>query len=148
MIIKSYQIEKIKLNNEEINLILFYGKNEGLKKEAEKIINKNNEKILKYDEKEVLETKDIFLDNLLSTDKILNLINMLTEKKLDNTTIIFNADILDKKSKLRSFFEKDKKFICIPFYPDNQETLSKLAHNFFREKKNIIINIKYKFNFE
>ncbi len=150
MIIKSYQIEKIKLNNEEINLILFYGKNEGLKKEAEKIINKNNEKILKYDEKEVLDTKDIFLDNLFSkslfddkkiilinrsTDKILNLINILTEKKLDNTTIIFNADILDKKSKLRSFFEKDKKFICIPFYPDNQETLSKLAHNFFREKK-------------
>ena len=25
--------------------------------------------------------------------------------------------------------------MCIAFYPDNEETLSKLAHNFLREKK-------------
>ena len=47
---------------------------------------------------------------------------------------ILSADILDKKSKLRSFFEKDKKCVCIPFYPDNEQTLSKLAFNFLREK--------------
>ena len=38
---------------------------------------------------------------------------------------------LEKKSKLRSFFEKDKKFVCIPFYPDNQQTLSKISNKFF-----------------
>ena len=36
--------------------------------------------------------------------------------------IILNADNLDKKSKLRSFFEKDKKYVCLAFYPDNEET--------------------------
>ncbi len=150
MIIKSYQIEKVQLNNKEINLILFYGKNEGLKKEATKKINVNNEKIIKYDEKEILDNQDIFLDSLLSkslfdneklilinrpTDKILNLIKILLEKKLDNIIIILSADNLDKKSKLRSFFEKNKKLMCVPFYPDNQETLTKLAYNFLREKK-------------
>jgi DNA polymerase-3 subunit delta len=49
--------------------------------------------------------------------------------------IILNSDNLEKKSKLRSFFEKDKKLICVPFYPDNDQTLSKLANNFLRDKK-------------
>ena len=39
--------------------------------------------------------------------------------------IIINADNLEKKSKLRSNFEKNKKYICIPFYPDNEQTLIK-----------------------
>ena len=55
---------------------------------------------------------------------------------------------MEKKSKLRSFFEKDKELICIPFYPDNEQTLSKLAYNFFKSKNigiaqaniNLIIN--------
>ena len=49
--------------------------------------------------------------------------------------------ILKKKSKLRSFFEKDKNLICIPFYPDNDQTLLKLAYNFFKEKKITISSI-------
>ena len=40
---------------------------------------------------------------------------------------------LDKKSKLRNLFEKDKNLICIPFYEDNNYTLSKIATNFLRE---------------
>ena len=63
-------------------------------------------------------------------------------------TIILNSDNLEKKSKLRSFFEKDKKLVCVPFYPDNDQTLSKLAYNFLRDKKisispsniNLIVN--------
>ena len=69
-------------------------------------------------------------------------------KNLEDTTIIINSDNLEKKSKLRSFFEKDKKLVCIPFYPDNEQTLSKLTYNFFRDKKisistsniNLIVN--------
>jgi DNA polymerase-3 subunit delta len=53
---------------------------------------------------------------------------------LDDVKIIINADNLEKKSKLRSFFEKDKNLICVPFYPDNDQTLLKLAYNFFEEK--------------
>jgi DNA polymerase-3 subunit delta len=54
---------------------------------------------------------------------------------LEDTTIILNSDNLEKKSKLRSLFEKDKNLVCVPFYPDNNQTLSKLAYNFFNDKK-------------
>ena len=42
---------------------------------------------------------------------------------------------LEKKSKLRSIFEKDKNLICVPFYKDDNRTLSQLANNFFRKNK-------------
>jgi DNA polymerase-3 subunit delta len=69
-------------------------------------------------------------------------------KKLDEVTIILNSENLDKKSKLRIFFEKDKELICVPFYPDNDQTLSKLTYNFLRDKNisispsnvNLIVN--------
>ena len=148
MILKIFEIKKINL---KINyLMLFYGKNEGLKNEAISILTKNENKIYKYDEKEILENEEKFIENLLSkslfdqdkfiiikraTDKILKIIEILRQKNLDDTTIILNSDNLEKKSKLRSLFEKDKKLVCIPFYPDNEQTLSKLAYNFLKDKK-------------
>ena len=148
MIFKSYEINKINLN---INhLILFYGKNEGLKNEALNILIKNKKNISNYEEKEILDNENVFIENILSkslfeeeksiiikraTDKILKIIEVLHLKDLDDTTIIINSENLEKKSKLRSFFEKDKKLICVPFYPDNDQTLSKLAYNFLRDKK-------------
>jgi len=148
MILKSYEINKI---NQNINhLILFYGKNEGLKNEALNILIKNKKGVSNYDEKEILDNEIVFIENILSkslfeneksiiikraTDKILKVIEILYLKNLENTTIIINADNLEKKSKLRSFFEKDKNLICVPFYPDNDQTLSKLAHSFLKDKK-------------
>jgi DNA polymerase-3 subunit delta len=160
MILKSYEINKIDQN---INhLILFYGKNEGLKNEAVRILVKKND-ISNYEEREILDNENNFIENILSkslfeqqkfivikrsTDKILKVIETLNFKNLQDTTIILNADNLEKKSKLRSYFEKDKKLVCVPFYPDNAQTLSKLTYNFLRERKisispsniNIIIN--------
>ena len=150
MILKSYEISKINLKKN--NLILFYGKNEGLKiEEISKIISTNpNSKILNYEEKEILENQNNFIENVLSkslfekekiiiirraTDKILKIIDDIISKNLEGLTIIINADILEKKSKLRSFFEKDKKLVCVPFYPDNEQTLSRLAYNFLRNNK-------------
>ena len=83
-----------------------------------------------------------------ATDKILNIIQNLYLKELDEITIILNSENLDKKSKLRTFFEKDKKLICIPFYPDNDQILLKLTYNFLRDKNisispsnmNLIVN--------
>ena len=161
MIIKSYEVNKI--NPEIHNLLLFYGKNEGLKNQITKNIVKNTINIHNYDEKEVLDNENVFIDNLLikslfdekkliiikrSTDKILKIIESLKSEKLEDITIIINADNLEKKSKLRSFFEKNKETICIAFYPDNDQTLSKLAYNFLKNKKisisqssiNLIIN--------
>ena len=148
MILKSFELKKIDLI---INhLILFYGKNEGLKSETLKILVKDKNKIFNYEEKEVLNNEDNFIENILTkslfdkekiiiikraTDKILKVVEILNSKNLENITIIVNSDILEKKSKLRSFFEKDKKCICIPFYPDTDQTLSKLSYNFLREKK-------------
>jgi DNA polymerase-3 subunit delta len=161
MIIKSYEINKIDQN---INhFILFYGKNEGLKNEALNILVKNKKNISNYEEKEILDNENVFIENILSkslfeeekiivikraTDKILKIVEILHLKNLDDTSIIINSDNLEKKSKLRSFFEKDKKLVCVPFYPDNDQALSKLAYNFLREKKisisssniNLIVN--------
>ena len=148
MIFKSYEINKINLN---INhLILFYGKNEGLKNEALNILIKNRNNLSNYEEKEILDNESVFIENILSkslfekeksivikraTDKILKVIEILHLKDLEDTTIIINAENLEKKSKLRSFFEKDKNLVCVPFYPDNDQTLSKLAYNFLKDKK-------------
>jgi DNA polymerase-3 subunit delta len=148
MILKSYEINKINQNN--CHLILFYGKNEGLKNEALDYLIKKKNNISNYEEKEILDNENNFIENILSkslfeekkfilikrvTDKILKIIEILHLKNIDDTTIILNSDNLEKKSKLRSFFEKDKKLICVPFYPDNDQTLSKLANNFLRDKK-------------
>jgi DNA polymerase-3 subunit delta len=148
MIFKSFEINKI---NKKINqLILFYGKNEGLKNESLSILIKDENNIQNYEEKEILDNENSFIENILSkslfedekfiivkraTDKILKVIETLHLKNLEDTTIILNSDNLEKKSKLRSFFEKDKKLVCIPFYPDNDQTLSKLAYNFLSNKK-------------
>ena len=161
MILKSFEINKI---NKNINhLILFYGKNEGLKNEAQNILLQENNNIFIYDEKEILNNENNFIENILSkslfdpqkfviikraTDKILKIIEILHLKNLEDTTIILNSENLEKKSKLRSFFEKNKNLVCVPFYPDNDQTLSKLAYNFLRGKNisisssniNLIVN--------
>jgi DNA polymerase-3 subunit delta len=148
MIIKSFEINKINLDSN--NLFLLYGKNEGFKNEVTKNILKNRNNILYYEEKEILENEDNFVENLLTkslfddekiiiikraTDKILKVLEEITEKNIKDIKIILDADVLEKKSKLRSFFEKDKKLVCVPFYPDNVQTISKLAYNFLNNKK-------------
>jgi len=148
MILKSFEINKI--NKKTNQLILFYGKNEGLKNEALHILIKDENNIHNYEEKEILDNENNFIENILSkslfekekfivikrvTDKILKVIESLHLKNPEDTTIILNSDNLEKKSKLRSLFEKDRKLVCVPFYPDNNQTLSKLAYNFLNDKK-------------
>ena len=163
MIVKEFEFNKININS--YNLFLLHGKNEGSKKEIIfKITSKNkNIEIQKLDEKQILENQELFIDEILSsslfsdekliiinraTDKILKNIEIIFDKKIEGLIIVINSDTLEKKSKLRSFFEKQQELICIPFYPDTNQTLSLLANKFFREKKismsqsniNLIIN--------
>tara|TARA_B100000900_G_C20543290_1_gene701448 strand:- start:56 stop:1048 length:993 start_codon:yes stop_codon:yes gene_type:complete len=153
MIIKSFEVNKVNLN--ENKLILLYGKNEELKKNFISLVTKNKSNIHNYDERDLLENENIFIEGLLSkslfeenkiiivkrvTDKIIKIIDNLNLNKLENINIIFLSEILEKKSKLRSFFEKDKVNLCVPFYPDNEQTLFKIAFDFLKEKKISISN--------
>ena len=160
MIKKNYEIEKLSQN---FNYFLFYGKNEGLKNETIIKLNHKKKEILNYDEKEILENQNFFIEKILSkslfdedkiiiikraTDKIVKLIDELSSRNIEETIIIVVADNLDKKSKLRSLFEKDTGLVCVPFYPDSEQILSKLTYNFLRDRKisispsniNLIIN--------
>ena len=64
MIIKSFEINKI--NFDQNKLVLFYGKNEGFKNEAVNNLIKDKDKISKYEEKEVLENINDFIESILS----------------------------------------------------------------------------------
>ena len=152
MIIKYFDLDKINIKRNKN--ILLYGKNEGLKKETiSNLLTNNNLKITTFEEKEILENQITFLDSLISkslfetekiilikraTDKIYKILEEIFSKNIEDTTIIVNAENLEKKSKLRSSFEKSKENICIAFYPDNNQTLSKLAYNFFKNEKILI----------
>ena len=149
MILKNYEINKINISHN--NILLFYGQNQGAKQEEiKKLISANkNLSLFTYDEKDVIDKVNEFYENILSeslfenekiiiinraTDKILKIIEELIDRNITNLKIIINSDNLDKKSKLRSFFEKNKKLICVAFYPDNIITLSKIIQSFLREK--------------
>ena len=150
MIVKSFELNKLKLNN--YNFYLFYGDNEGLKEEVIKNLFEKNylEKIHRYEEREILDNKDDFFNSVLTksffdnekliiinraTDKVKAIVEELLEKNLHDIQFILNSKNLEKKSILRKFFEKEKKVICTAFYEDNNQTLNSIISLFFRNKK-------------
>ena len=151
MIIKSFELNKI--NFQKNKIFLLYGKNNGHKNEIISTLTKKKDNILNYDEKEILDNTAQFLESLFNqslfdnkkciiikrgTEKILKIIEEIDKKKIDELTILIDSDILEKKSRLRIFFEKSKENICIPFYPDNDQTLTKITFEYLK-KKNIQI---------
>ena len=150
MNIKFFEINKINLD--ENNLILLYGKNEALKNDAIKQLSKDKVKPINYDEKEILDAQNEFIENILNkslfenekfiiikraTDKIVKILDQLKNKKIDDKIIICSEN-LEKKSKLRGLFEKEEKYICVAFYPDNEQTLIKFAYNYLKNKKILV----------
>ena len=148
MILKSYEIEKIKNNNHKFYLL--YGENEGFKEEViSKIKFKYLDNVFFYEESEIIKEKNKFLEEILntslfenkkliiisrSTDKIFNIIEEITKKEIKDIIIILKSGKLEKKSKIRIFFEKNANTVCIPFYEDNAQTLGLIAKNFIKEK--------------
>ena len=151
MILKSYIVEQ---NLEVLNdyrAVLLYGENEGLKDDIKcklKIHNENSE-IISIFESEILKNKKILYENIineslfnekkiifiqLATDKILNEIFQSLERNNTNVKIYIFSGNLDKKSRLRKAFEKEKEIAIFPCYPDNERTLinyiSKKLKNF------------------
>ena len=155
MILKYFELNKLNLKN--TNFILLHGKNEGYKEEEIiKITNKFNIKAKNYDEKQVIDnTEEFFANNLNKslfdsdkiiiinrcTDKITKIVEELIDRNISDIIFILNSDALDKKSKLRNFFEKSKKkLVSIAFYPDNFDTLLRIARQALRERKILLSN--------
>ena len=150
MISKSFEFKKININN--YNYYLFYGENNGLKNEIIEVYFKNRFKAnyYNYEESVIIKNKDNFFDEILTrsffeeekliiineaTSKIIPIIEELIEKKIHDIFVILIAGKLEKKSKLRNMFEKNKNTICVPFYLDNYQTLFYKIDSFFKEKK-------------
>ena len=150
MILKNFEVNKINIKKK--NYYLLYGNNKGFINQVikENFINKFNNNIYKYDESEVINNKSNFFDQILNnsffennkliiisrtTDKSKVIIEEIIDKKISDIVFVFVAETLEKKSKLRKFFEDDKNTICIAFYPDTNLILSKIASEFFRERK-------------
>jgi DNA polymerase-3 subunit delta len=150
MILKSFELNKLKLNNH--NFYLFYGNNDGLKEETIKNLFEKIyvDKIHRYEENEIIDNISNFFNSVLTksffdnekliiinraTDKIKEVVEELIEKNPLDVQFILNSKNLEKKSTLRKFFEKEKNNICVPFYEDNSQTLNSIISQFFRSKK-------------
>ena len=150
MIIKHFELTKDKIS--KFNYYLFHGKNEGLKKEIiERNFIKNfNGNIDKYDENYLISNKETIISELLSkslfedrkiiiisrvTDKIIKIIDEIVRRNLDELIIILKSEILEKRSKLRQLFEKEKKLASIPFYEDTSKDLSRIITEYLNTKK-------------
>jgi len=149
MIIKYFELKKKKLN--ENKFFLLYGNNKGLIDETiqetlKPILPKN---IFAYEEAEILKNIENFKENLINksffenekliiikrvSDKFFKVIEEVIRENIDELSIILIADNLDKRSKIRNFFEKETNTVCIPFYEDNNQTLSLLAQRIMRDK--------------
>ena len=149
MICKFYEVGKYK---EKINFYLFYGENEGQKID---VIQSNfneftKENTFKYNEKEIIENKQLLFENIYSksffenekliivsevTDKSVDLIKQIISDNISDIIIILIAKRLDKKSKIRNLFEKEKIALIVPFYEDSPQTLITIAKKILTENK-------------
>ena len=150
MIIKSFELKNKNLN--KINFYLLYGNNKGfidetINKSLKPILSKN---IYNYDETEILKEPGKFEEDILNksffenekliiisraSDKIYQIIGDIVNKDVSDIAIILKSNVLEKKSKIRNFFEKNSNTVCVPFYEDNHQTLSLIAQNFFKTKQ-------------
>ena len=160
MIIKSYEVKKNTQNFLKYNLCLLYGENFGLKKDIREFIKitikqkDDNVEILSLYEDEILNDDENFYNLIYSgslfsnkkivtiheaSDKIVKKINDIYDNNPKNVFIIIFSEILEKKSKLRNFFEKNKNTICIPCYQDNEKNLEIILQNEIK-KNNISLS--------
>ena len=150
MIIKAFELEKKNLLNQKF--FLFYGSNKGL---IDETLNKTIKplvpsNIFRYDENDIIRNAEAFEENLSNksffedkkliiisrvTDKLYKLLINIVERNYEGIIIVLIAGVLEKKSKIRNLFEKDKGLFCVPFYEDNYQSLNFVAQKFLKEKK-------------
>ena len=149
MIVKTFEISRKKFDKE--NFFLVYGENQGLKNEVIQNLKKNLKgNIDNYDEAQILIDKELFYEKIFNqslfekekivivnrcSEKIYDIIENILEKKISHTKIILNANLLEKKSKLRNLFEKNKELVIVPTYKDTSVGLLEIARKFFYNYK-------------
>ena len=141
MQIKSYLVEQ-NIQNLNTDFALFYGENLGLKNEFKKMIKINNQRdeFLNFDQNELLKNSNIIINELSNfslfqkkkiiyinnaTDKILEIVKEIYESLNGNKVFIF-AGVLEKKSKIRNFFEKTNNLSIVACYSDNEITIKNI----------------------
>ena len=159
MIIKSYEIQKKISNFLKYNLFLLYGENDGLKKDVRESIKikikqqDDNIEFFSLYENDIIDNEENFFNSIYSgslfsrkkiitinnaTDKIIEQVKSITNKYPENVFLIFFSNILEKKSKLRNFFETNNKILCIPCYLDNDKDLEIIASAELKKNKIIL----------
>ena len=149
MIVKNFELKKQNLRN--VKFFLIYGNNKGLIDEIVENVLKPSlpGNFFKYDESELIKDLSIFEENILNksffenekliivnrvSDKILNIIENIISKNISDLHFILLSGPLDKKSKIRKYFEKERQILCVPVYEDNLQTLSSMVLKFMKEK--------------
>ena len=150
MIIKQYELKKIE--KKKYNIYLFYGKNNGFKDDviSDFFLKNFDGKIIRYDEKEFINNFDVIATEILTkslfeskkiliisrvSDKISKYIEEINNSEINDISIILKSEILEKRSKLRSLFERNSKLITVPFYEESSSELTQLVINFLRDNK-------------
>ena len=148
MIIKYFDLKKTNLDN--YNLYLFYGNNDGLQNEViiDNFTNNFKGSVNRYDENEFITNYEIVSSELLTSsvfekekiiiisktsDKLLKFVEEILDKSIKDIKIILKSSILEKRSKIRNFFEKRKDLIIVPFYEDNINILSTIVIKFLNQ---------------
>ena len=148
MIVKFFELKNKDLKKNKY--FLLYGNNKGLIEETIKntLIPILSNNVSYYDESQILNNIENFKEDIFSqsffdrerlivikrsTEKIYPVCEEIVEKNLKDISIIFISESLEKRSKLRLFFEKNNKTVCIPFYEDNQQTLSNIVQNHLKK---------------
>ena len=150
MIVKSFELQKIKSSHSSI--ILIYGNNEGIKEQIieDCFLKEFKGDVLNYDAIDVLNNKDELIYSILNkslfeekkiiiisrgVEKLIDLVTEIIEKNLSEVKIIIKAQNLEKKSKMRSLFEKEKNLTCIPVYEDDARSLNPIIQNFLKKNE-------------
>ena len=149
MIVKTYEVSSKKFDKQ--NFFLIYGENEGQKNEIIKILKKNFKgQTENYDETQIINNKELFYEKILNqslfekekiiiinrcSEKIYEVAEDILDRGISDTKILFKANVLEKKSKLRNLFEKNKELVVIPTYKDTSVTLVEIAKKFFYNYK-------------
>lgn len=160
---KSYNLEENFENLKNVNIALFYGENLGLINEFKSLIKEKNKEnsIIRFTQDELLKNNELLFNEIKNDslfqeekvflidqtdDKIYNLIEEIS-KIIKGQKIFLFSENLEKRSKLRNFFEKGKDLAIVACYQDNEIGIRKLIQKKLKNFKgmtpdniNIILN--------